>query len=137
VIDRISERAIPTDVQITPPGLSSLPLTVMPERLAKFSIGQVVRHRRYPFRGVIFDIDPTFANTEEWWLSIPEEVRPKKDQPFYHLLAENSETEYVAYVSEQNLVPDNSGEPVRHPQIKEVFIRGKDGSYRMRPERQH
>jgi heat shock protein HspQ len=86
---------------------------------------------------VIFDIDPTFANTEEWWLSIPEEVRPKKDQPFYHLLAENSETEYVAYVSEQNLVPDNSGEPVRHPQIKEVFIRGKDGAYRMRPGRQH
>jgi heat shock protein HspQ len=130
-------RAIPNDVQITPPGRSSLPLTVMPERLAKFSIGQVVRHRRYPFRGVIFDIDPTFANTEEWWLSIPEEVRPKKDQPFYHLLAENAETEYVAYVSEQNLVPDNSGEPVRHPHINEVFIRDKDGSYRMRPERQH
>jgi heat shock protein HspQ len=138
----ISERAIPTGVQLTPPGLSGPTPTAkshatMPERVAKFGIGQVVRHRRYPFRGVIFDIDPTFANTEEWWLSIPEEVRPKKDQPFYHLLAENSETEYVAYVSEQNLVPDNSGEPVRHPQIKEVFVRGKDGSYRMRPERQH
>jgi heat shock protein HspQ len=137
VIDTDFARTIPTHVQITPPGRTSLPLTVMPERLAKFSIGQVVRHRRYPFRGVIFDIDPTFANTEEWWLSIPEEVRPKKDQPFYHLLAENAETEYVAYVSEQNLVPDNSGEPVRHPQINEVFIRDKDGSYRMRPERQH
>ncbi len=136
-IDMDFAPAIPTDVQLTPPGLSSPPLTVMSERVAKFSIGQVVRHRRYPFRGVIFDIDPTFANTEEWWLSIPEEVRPKKDQPFYHLLAENAETEYVAYVSEQNLVPDNSGEPVRHPQINEVFIRGKDGSYRMRPERQH
>jgi heat shock protein HspQ len=142
VIDMDFARAIPTDVQLTPPGLSGLSPTAksratMPERTAKFGIGQVVRHRRYPFRGVIFDIDPTFANTEEWWLSIPEEVRPKKDQPFYHLLAENSETEYVAYVSEQNLVPDNSGEPVRHPQIKEVFVRGKDGSYRMRPERQH
>ncbi|GAC1329581.1 MAG: heat shock protein HspQ [Beijerinckiaceae bacterium] len=109
----------------------------MTERSAKFGIGQVVRHRRYPFRGVIFDIDPVFTNTEEWWLSIPEEVRPRKDQPFYHLLAENSETEYVAYVSEQNLVPDTSGDPVRHPQIDEVFIRSEDGSYRMRPERQH
>ena len=104
---------------------------------AKFAIGQVVRHRIYPFRGVIFDVDPTFSNTEEYWLSIPENIRPHKDQPFYHLLAENAETEYVAYVSEQNLVPDESGEPVRHPQINEVFIRGDDGSYRMRPERQH
>jgi|TARA_Y100000994_G_C15283071_1_gene272115 heat shock protein HspQ len=90
-------------------------------RNAKFSIGQVVRHRLFPFRGVIFDVDPTFNNTEEWWLSIPEGVRPKKDQPFYHLLAENSETTYEAYVSEQNLLEDNSGEPVRHPQISEFF----------------
>ena len=90
-------------------------------RNAKFSIGQVVRHRLFPFRGVIFDVDPTFNNTEEWWLSIPEGVRPKKDQPVYHLLAENSETTYEAYVSEQNLLEDNSGEPVRHPQISEFF----------------
>ena len=106
-------------------------------RTAKFAIGAVVRHRIYPFRGVVFDVDPVFDNTEEWWLSIPEEVRPRKDQPFYHLLAENSESEYIAYVSEQNLLPNTSGEPVRHPQINEVFIRDKDGSYRMRPERQH
>ena len=81
-------------------------------RTAKFQIGQIVRHRVFSFRGVVFDIDPEFNNTEEWWLSIPEEVRPHKDQPFYHLLAENSETEYVAYVSEQNLLPDESGELV-------------------------
>ena len=79
---------------------------------AKFGIGQVVRHRKYPFRGVIYDVDPVFANTEEWWLAIPEEVRPSKEQPFYHLLAENAETEYVAYVSEQNLLPDETGEPL-------------------------
>ena len=90
-------------------------------RIAKFAIGQVVQHRVHPFRGIVFDIDPEFANTEEWWLSIPEEKRPRKDQPFYHLLAENAETEYVAYVSEQNLLPDNSGEPLRHPQVKELF----------------
>lgn len=90
-------------------------------RAAKFSIGQIVRHRVYAFRGVIFDVDPVFDNTEEWWESIPEEIRPAKDQPFYHLFAENDETEYVAYVSEQNLLPDDSGEPLRHPQIREFF----------------
>ncbi len=96
-------------------------------RTAKFAIGAVVKHRVYPFRGVIFDIDPVFNNTEEWWNAIPEEVRPSKDQPFYHLLAENAETEYVAYVSEQNLVPDPSPDPLRHPQISEVFVKTRDG----------
>jgi heat shock protein HspQ len=99
-------------------------------RSAKFGIGDVVRHRKYPFRGVVYDVDPVFSNTEEWWLSIPEDVRPRKDQPFYHLLAENAETEYVAYVSEQNLLPDTSGEPLRHPQVDEIFVRTKDGQYR-------
>jgi heat shock protein HspQ len=101
-----------------------------PMREAKFAIGQVVKHRIYPFRGVIFDVDPVFANTEEWWLAIPEAVRPRKDQPFYHLLAENAETEYVAYVSEQNLLPDRSGEPLRHPQVDELFKLEEDGNYR-------
>ncbi len=90
--------------------------------VAKFGIGQVVRHRLFSFRGVIFDVDPVFNNTEEWWNSIPEEIRPRKDQPFYHLLAENDDTEYVAYVSEQNLLKDDTGEPVRHPQVAEFFV---------------
>lgn len=90
-------------------------------RAAKFGIGQVVRHRIFPFRGVIFDVDPVFNNTEEWWLAIPEEIRPTKDQPYYHLFAENDESEYIAYVSEQNLLADDSGKPLRHPQIKEFF----------------
>jgi len=90
-------------------------------RTAKFSIGQVVRHRIFEFRGVVFDVDPIFDNTEEWWLAIPEDIRPSKDQPFYHLLAENAESEYIAYVSEQNLLPDESGEPLRHPQINDFF----------------
>ncbi|MGO3929291.1 heat shock protein HspQ [Rhodopseudomonas pseudopalustris] len=101
-------------------------------RTARFQIGQIVRHRVFPFRGVIFDIDPVFDNTEEWWLSIPEEVRPHKDQPFYHLLAENADTEYVAYVSEQNLVADDSNEPIRHSQVSEIFVRDKSGCYRPR-----
>jgi heat shock protein HspQ len=101
-------------------------------RQAKFRLGEVVKHRLFPFRGVIFDIDPVFHNTEEWWLSIPENVRPSKDQPFYHLFAENAETEYVAYVSEQNLLADTSGKPVRHPQVAEVFERDDNGGYKPR-----
>jgi heat shock protein HspQ len=104
-------------------------------RNAKFAIGQIVRHRVFPFRGVIFDVDPTFNNTEEWWQSIPAEVRPRKDQPFYHLLAENAETTYVAYVSEQNLLPDDSGKPVRHPDVRKLFGALKDGIYATRPGR--
>src|ERR1700750_2983557 len=100
-------------------------------RLAKFKLGEVVKHRVFPFRGVIFDIDPVFNNTEEWWMSIPENVRPSKDQPFYHLFAENAEHEYIAYVSEQNLLPDTSGEPLRHPQLAEEFE--PDGKRGFRP----
>jgi len=103
----------------------------MQTRTAKFGIGQIVKHRVYPFRGVIYDVDPTFANTEEWWLAIPADVRPSKDQPFYHLYAENAESQYVAYVSEQNLLPDESGDPVRHPQVDEIFVRTETG-YRRR-----
>jgi heat shock protein HspQ len=106
---------------------------------AKFGNGQVVRHRLFSFRGVIFDVDPVFNNTEEWWNAIPEEIRPRKDQPFYLLLAENDETEYVAYVSEQNLLVDDSGEPVRHPQVREYFA-GYDSrrkTYRPRDLQQH
>jgi len=101
----------------------------MIERDAKFRIGQVVRHRHFPFRGVIFDVDPTFNNSEEWWLSIPEEVRPIKDQPYYHLLAENDASSYVAYVSEQNLLTDETGKPVRHPQVNELFGDFRGASY--------
>lgn len=101
-------------------------------RTARFAIGQVVRHRIHPFRGVIFDVDPIFANTEEWWLAIPEGSRPSKDQPYYHLLAENAESEYVAYVSEQNLLPDTSGQPLRNKQVRDMFEQSSDGSYRMR-----
>ena len=101
-------------------------------RIAKYKIGQVVKHRLYPFRGVVFDIDPEFDNTEEWWNSIPADVRPRKDQPFYHLFAENAESEYVAYVSEQNLLPDTSEKPIRHPQVAEVFVQDDSGAYRPR-----
>jgi len=100
--------------------------------MARFGIGDVVRHRLFPFRGVIFDVDPTFANTEEWWQSIPENVRPRKDQPFYHLLAENDDASYVAYVSQQNLIREETAEPVQHPGIGQMFEAFRDGRYVLR-----
>ena len=104
---------------------------------ARFAIGEVVRHRLFDFRGVVFDVDPVFANSEEWYEAIPEEFRPSKEQPFYHLLAENAETTYVAYVSQQNLVADETDEPVDHPAIATMFDRLEGGRYRLRPEHRH
>ncbi len=106
-------------------------------KTAKFQIGEVVKHRIYPFRGVVFDVDPTFDNTDEWYDAIPEESRPSKDQPFYHLFAENEETEYIAYVSEQNLLKDTTSQPLRHPQINEVFQRDTSGNYVARDNTSH
>lgn len=104
----------------------------MKMRKAKFGIGDIVRHKILPFRGVVFDVDPEFANSEEWWNAIPLEIRPSKDQPFYHLLAENEETEYVAYVSEQNLEEDDSDTPLRNPQINQIFVVESGGHYKPR-----
>jgi heat shock protein HspQ len=105
--------------------------------LARFAIGDVVRHRIFDFRGVIFDVDPVFANSEEWYEAIPEAIRPSKDQPFYHLLAENAESTYVAYVSQQNLVVDETDEPVDHPAIPAMFDGMEGGRYHLRPEHRH
>ena len=112
-------------------------VSIMNARTAKFGIGQVVKHRVFPFRGVIFDVDPEFSNSEEWWQSIPAEVRPSKDQPFYHLLAENEQSSYVAYVSEQNLLPDETGEPVGHPQAELLFEEFVSGRYQLKPRNTH
>ena len=104
----------------------------MSTNIAKFSIGEVVKHRHFDFRGVIYDVDFEFNNYEEWYQSIPKDVRPKKNQPFYHLLAESNEVTYEAYVSEQNLLIDDSNEPVKHPLIEEIFV-GKKGSSYLKP----
>lgn len=96
---------------------------------AKYHLGQIVRHRKHPFRGVVFDVDPKFTNTEAWYEAIPEGSRPRRDQPFYHLLAENEDSYYVAYVSEQNLLPDDSGEPVGHPDLADMFGDFQNGRY--------
>ena len=104
----------------------------MAEIIAKFSIGDVVKHKHFDFRGVIYDVDFEFSNSQEWYESIPKDVRPKKNQPFYHLLAENNEINYEAYVSEQNLEKDVSEEPIKHPLIEEIFT-GKKGSGYFKP----
>ncbi|MFN5630983.1 MAG: heat shock protein HspQ [Sphingomonadales bacterium] len=109
-----------------------IPSPPMPEIAeARFSIGEVVRHRIFDFRGVVFDIDPVFANSEEWYQAIPESVRPSKEQPFYHLFAENAESSYIAYVSQQNLLPDAENGPVNHPSIEGYFEAWGGGRYRL------
>ena len=109
-------------------------LTNAKNKFPAVCIGDVVRHRLYPFRGVIVDVDPEFDNTEEWYASIPEDVRPAREQPFYYLLAENSETYYSAYVSQQNLLSDTENGPVNHPDIEDVFDGFEEGRYQLRAE---
>lgn len=109
--------------------MNAMTREVMRMRTAQFGIGQVVRHRLFDFRGVIFDVDPEFANTDEWWQSIPAEVRPRRDQPFYHLLAVGDQGPYIAYVSEQNLLPDAGNGPVPHPQVELFFTEFREGWY--------
>lgn len=103
----------------------------------RFAIGDVVRHRMFDFRGVIFDVDPVFANSEEWYAAIPDDIRPDRDQPFYHLLAESDDSSYVAYVSQENLVKDSRAGPVEHPEVHEFFERFENGRYRMRRKLTH
>lgn len=121
-------------VPAMPPQVDRAPAVA---REARFGIGEVVRHRLFPFRGVVFDVDPEFANTEEWWDSIPEAVRPDRAQPFYHLLAENEDSSYVAYVSQQNLIHDDSETPVAHPAIADLFDEFRDGRYRLLSQHRH
>lgn len=121
----------------SPHGRATLGPDAPPVAHAKFNIGEIVKHRLFEFRGVIFDIDPVFANSDDWYDAIPEHVRPRKDQPFYHLLAENEDSSYVAYVSQQNLLPDDSDEPIDHPAIGGIFGSYGSGRYTLRPEHKH
>ena len=126
---------MPRPIEPLIPLEASVPMPAV--AIARFAIGDVVRHRLFEFRGVIFDVDPVFANSDEWYAAIPEDVRPRKDQPFYHLLAENSESSYVAYVSQQNLVADDSEDPIDHPAIDGLFDGYAPGRYNLRREHRH
>ena len=120
-----------------PPIGTSLPAAAPIIAHAQFAIGEVLKHRMFGFRGVVFDIDPVFANSEEWYEAIPEDMRPDRAQPFYHLLAENGESSYIAYVSQQNLQHDDSDEPVDHPAISGLFQGYAGGRYALRPLHRH
>ncbi|MBB6424502.1 heat shock protein HspQ [Sphingopyxis sp. JAI128] len=124
---------------MTPESSSELPITVTAPLIgrAHFAPGDIVRHRMFDFRGVVFDIDPVFANTDEWYEAIPEEIRPSKEQPYYHLLAENGDSSYIAYVSQQNLIADGDGGPIDHPQIEAMFDGLDQGRYRVRALHRH
>jgi len=117
----------------------SIPPHVAPPLIerARFAPGDIVKHRMFDFRGVVFDVDPVFANSDEWYEAIPEEIRPAKEQPYYHLLAENDDSSYIAYVSQQNLVSDAEHGPVDHPQIDAMFDGLVKGRYRVRPIHRH
>lgn len=124
---------------MTPDSSSELPKAVTAPLIerAHFGPGDIVRHRMFDFRGVIFDIDPVFANSEEWYEAIPEAIRPAKEQPYYHLLAESEDSSYIAYVSQQNLVADGDGGPIDHPQIEAMFDGLERGRYRIRSIHRH
>ena len=120
-----------------PVSSNPLPKGTPPVLAANFTIGDVVKHRLFDFRGVIYDIDPVFANSDEWYDAIPKDLQPSKDQPFYHLLAENSDSSYVAYVSQQNLLEDDSGEPVMHPDVGRMFTAVDGGKYQLHGIHRH
>ena len=122
-----------TSLPDTPAAAISAPLI---ER-ARFAPGDIVRHRMFDFRGVVFDVDPVFANSEEWYQAIPEAIRPAKEQPYYHLLAEGEDSAYIAYVSQQNLVADGDEGPVDHPQVEAMFDGLDRGRYRVRSIHRH
>ena len=92
----------------------------------KFSIGQVIHHRLFDYRGVIVDVDPVFSGTEEWYETVALS-KPPKDRPWYHVLVDGAS--HQTYVAEKNLEPDVSGKPVNHPLIGEFFKGFSEGAY--------
>ncbi len=121
------------DLHMTGLGHEAVPMMTS----ARFAIGDIVRHKMFDFRGVIFDVDPIFSNDEEWYQSIPEQIRPDKNQPYYHLLAEGDEGSYTAYVSQGNLVADAESGPVYHPELKDLFDAYRNGRYPLKSIHKH
>jgi len=99
---------------------------VIPINRARFSVGDIVHHRLFGYRGVIFDADATFQLTEEWYDAVARS-RPPKDRPWYHVLVEGSDN--ATYVAERNLERDLKGRPVDNPLVDELFTRFENGRY--------
>ena len=94
-------------------------------RKAKFAFGQVVRHRFYPFRGVVFDIDPVFNNSEDWWLAIPAEIRPSRISRTIICSPRTPRPSTSPMSRSRTCSPDDSGQPLRHPAARRFLRRGR------------
>ena len=98
----------------------------MPTHTAKFRIGQVVRHLRFGYVGVVFDIDPVFSGTEDWYEQVARS-RPPKDKPWYHVLVDGAA--HTTYVAERHLEPGPTRKPIEHPLLDRFFDKFSDGFY--------
>ena len=101
----------------------------MPTHTAEFRIGQVIRHLRFDYIGVIFDIDPSFAGTEEWYEKVARS-RPPKDKPWYHVLVDGAE--HTTYVAERHLAPAEPPRPIAHALVDHLFGSFDGEGYRPR-----
>ncbi len=93
---------------------------------ANFRVGQLIHHKLFDYRGAVVDVDPVFGGDDEWYEAMARS-RPPKDKPWYHVLVHDAE--HMTYVAERNLEPDDSGEPIRHPVLDQVFGEFRDGAY--------
>ncbi len=93
---------------------------------AKFAIGELVEHRLFDYRGVIFDVDPSFQLTDEWY-EVVARSRPPKDKPWYHVMVHDAV--HATYVAEQNLAHDSSADPISHPMLEHFFTGFENGRY--------
>jgi heat shock protein HspQ len=98
----------------------------MEQNQAKFSVGEVVHHKRFGYRGVIIDADATFSLSDEWYETMAQS-KPPKDRPWYHVLVDGGDQQ--TYVAERNIEPDDSGEPIRHPLVGAYFEEFRNGRY--------
>ncbi|NQZ97722.1 MAG: heat shock protein HspQ [Myxococcales bacterium] len=99
----------------------------MEDERAKFHVGQLVHHRLFGYRGVVFDADPVFMGSDEWYEQVARS-RPSKEAPWYHVLVHDAQ--HTTYVAERNLEPDDRDEPIRHPLLDQLFDQFEDGRYR-------
>jgi heat shock protein HspQ len=99
------------------------------EKKAKFSVGQVIHHRLFGYRGVIADVDPIFSASEGWYETMARS-RPPKDRPWYHVLVHGAD--HLTYVAERNLENDLTGEPIKHPLVDEYFDSFSEGHYTLK-----
>ena len=100
--------------------------TVTSIKTTRFSVGELVHHRLFEYRGVIVDVDPEFQSTDEWYETMAKS-RPPKGKPWYHVLVHGAS--HTTYVAERNLERDRSATPIEHPMLGYFFSRFEGGRY--------